>query len=329
MPEPEKPKLPIPLSLIIGLAGLGTFGTLAYKSKLSCIAALIATVIWEAVVAITSKLWTRIEETIVKVIGDRFDILIHEMFAGYQKRYLEHLIHRHHSFDVKGLSTQGIYTLEIDQIYVELTIDPRELSKTSANPVPSTIAPGRHDILTYLQSPPMGNHNFAIIGAPGSGKTTLLKHVTLGLAGHRGPFRKVSRIPLLLFIRDHSEAIGESLSLTLAEIAAENAKKMGIDAPNGWFQRRLERGRCMVLLDGLDEVADAALRQRVANWVETQMQSYGKNRFLISSRPFGYRSNPLAGVTLLRSPAVQLGAGRSFCAQLVSRERDHERAERR
>ena len=34
-------------------------------------------------------------------------------------------------------------------------------------------------------------------------------------------------------------------------------------------------------------------------WVQQQMIAYGKNRFLLTSRPYGYRDNPLDGVTVL------------------------------
>jgi hypothetical protein len=64
-------------------------------------------------------------------------------------------------------------------------------------------------------------------------------------------------------------------------------------------RRQLSRGKCLILLDGLDEVADAILREEVVKWVQQQMHIYALNRFLVSSRPFGYRSNPLSGVMLL------------------------------
>ncbi len=52
------------------------------------------------------------------------------------------------------------------------------------------------------------------------------------------------------------------------------------------------------MLDGLDEVADPAQRKLLADWVERQMKACGQNRFIITSRPFGYRDNPLEGVTV-------------------------------
>ena len=42
-----------------------------------------------------------------------------------EKAYRQHLIYRHRDFDVKGLSTQGIYTLELEQVFVELSIAPQ------------------------------------------------------------------------------------------------------------------------------------------------------------------------------------------------------------
>ncbi|GCE17541.1 hypothetical protein KDK_13410 [Dictyobacter kobayashii] len=52
-------------------------------------------------------------------------------------------------------------------------------------------------------------------------------------------------------------------------------------------------------MDGLDEVADLNTRLKVVEWVQMQMHVYGKNRFVIASRPYGYRDNRLEGVTVL------------------------------
>lgn len=54
-----------------------------------------------------------------------------------------------------------------------------------------------------------------------------------------------------------------------------------------------------MLLDGLDEIADTAQRQQMVDWVQHQMPAYPKNRFVITSRPLGYRSNPLDRVAVL------------------------------
>lgn len=66
-----------------------------------------------------------------------------------------------------------------------------------------------------------------------------------------------------------------------------------------WLWQQLRRGRCLVMLDGLDEVADAEMRKLVVAWVDRQIALHKGNRFVITSRPFGYKSNPLSKVTIL------------------------------
>ncbi len=51
------------------------------------------------------------------------------------------------------------------------------------------------------------------------------------------------------------------------------------------------------MLDGLDEVAEPDVRLALVKWVESQMMTYGRNRFIITSRPYGYRDNPISGMT--------------------------------
>jgi predicted NACHT family NTPase len=51
-----------------------------------------------------------------------------------------------------------------------------------------------------------------------------------------------------------------------------------------------------VLLDGLDEVADANQRKAVGQWVNQQMLNYPNACFILTSRPFGYRDAPLERV---------------------------------
>ena len=76
------------------------------------------------------------------------------------------------------------------------------------------------------------------------------------------------------------------------------AKKEGT-GPAGWFEKQLTKGRCLVMLDGLDEVSNAALLSKVVEWVQQQINNHGNNRFIITSRPFGYRDNPLQSVSVL------------------------------
>jgi energy-coupling factor transporter ATP-binding protein EcfA2 len=207
--------------------------------------------------------------------------------------------------------------LEIEDVYVELEAAPKQAAKVSSDPlVKAPLATGRHDLWNFLGSAQDGFRNFAILGSPGSGKTTLLKHLAVVLAAHRGYHRGVRRTPVLLFLRDHAETIAANPDQSIIEIVNISENKMEIPAPDGWFRREFSKGHCLVMLDGLDEVADSNKRELVAKWVVRQMEAFdANNQFLVTSRPFGYRSNPLNRVTVLEVCPFTLEQTEQFIKQ--------------
>ena len=232
------------------------------------------------------------------------------------REYYTYLLMRHRDFDVKGLTTQGVYTLELERVFVDLGLgfeSQRRPKATSSvfqlegdvvsNPIRAIKdnRRGRYDLWSFLTAKKMQGRNFVIIGPPGSGKTTLLKYVTLVLAAQKSIRSeiRIDKTPILLFLRDHVMAIGQNPDFTLEEAIQSKLMQWGGQRPSGWFTQKLKNGECLVLLDGLDEVADAGMRKLVVEWVDRQMRQYPNNRFIVSSRPFGYRSNPLSDVTVL------------------------------
>jgi predicted NACHT family NTPase len=138
----------------------------------------------------------------------------------------------------------------------------------------------------------------AIVGPPRSGKSTLLQHVTLTLAANRHRrYRSRPYFPILLAIREHAASIIADDQQTLAQLAPRHfsVRRLfpNLDPPPGWFERRLQRGDSLILLDGLDEVADADQRRTIAAWVEWQVRMYSTCRFIVAARPQGYRDAPL------------------------------------
>ncbi|MDZ8053597.1 MAG: GUN4 domain-containing protein [Aulosira sp. ZfuVER01] len=135
-----------------------------------------------------------------------------------------------------------------------------------------------------------------ILGAPGSGKTTLLRHITLLFA-----LRKQSQlyrglpqlVPVLLRLRDVAPAIVADDNFSLAQVIA---KAMGDESSKiqQWFNKQLKDGKCLVMLDGLDEIADDEQRKQVSAWVSQQLQHYQhKLPFILTSRPQAYNQAPL------------------------------------
>lgn len=127
-----------------------------------------------------------------------------------------------------------------------------------------------------------------VLGDPGSGKTTLVRYLTLRLAravladperifqpqelwdGERAwrlPGLGPVRLPILVRISHYAEARQKDPDLPL--VAYLPRYFAGLSVPHAddlgrLLQRLLQEGRCMVMLDGLDEIIDPTDRRNIA-----------------------------------------------------------------
>jgi HEAT repeat protein len=133
-----------------------------------------------------------------------------------------------------------------------------------------------------------------ILGAPGSGKTMLASYFALMLCETAqsdptqiGLERDADYLPVVVRIRDWIL----QPKMGLLEYLRSNAEASLAckELPTGFFEHWLERGRALILLDGLDEVVDEAQRRKVAEQIETFLHQYQDNPAVITSRPAGYR----------------------------------------
>jgi hypothetical protein len=203
-----------------------------------------------------------------------------------------------------GLVTQAEYVLRTRQVYVDVALQPRPVTETvpdgGVGGVPAAPAGVRKPLASFLTP---GNV-LAVLGAAGSGKTTMVRYTALQMAEQRrwpwqAGFWRPRRIPLLLYLRDHAQTILAEQPQNLAAIGAAAPWLEGA-VTERWLQRRLGRGRCVVLLDGLDEVAGARERAAVVGWVNTQIRRYPGNTMVVTSRPLGYEANRVAQADVLQ-----------------------------
>ncbi len=198
------------------------------------------------------------------------------------------------------MKTHKAHDLVLEQVFVDPRLHPQPPHQASADPLhlPEALQ-GTHSIGKYLSNPELANPHLVVLGVPGAGKTTLLKHLALTLIQPKKPSRRLQShtFPILLSLRDHVQAIVDQPTFSLANAVEEHAqRKWQKTIPASWIDRFLKRGKCLVLLDGLDEVADRSTRQVVVTWVERQMVAQEGNRFVLTSRRHGYRENPLDGI---------------------------------
>jgi len=219
-------------------------------------------------------------------------------FSRYQSRYIAYLHDMNSDVDIKGLNIRGTHALGIEQVFVDLSLEP-----TTPQTAPSGIStaaqletsPGQRrmiwDIIGDRQS-----RVLAILGGPGSGKTTLLKHVVMELPARRKsevPAELRRRIPVLITLRQQADAIVSESTIGLADLIRNTLSGFPYAEPQGWFEHILKRGNCVVMFDGLDEVDSETGRASVVEWVERQIATYPANSYILTSRPYGYRDFPI------------------------------------
>ena len=249
---------------------------------------------WLPLGGIPKELWKRWQVRIV----DRLDAALLRRVSRFNRRYREFVLSSLRFIDLKGLPTVGFYTPELDEVFVDVSLAyraPHDVPESLLAQLPADIT-DRHSIADFLDNPqPMV---LAVIGAPGGGKTTLLRHTARVVCRSRRGRRRT--VPILLYLRDHAGAIAANPQIALPTLVRGTLGRYGPDEPPDWFEQRLANGYCVILLDGLDEIARQEDRLAVAGWVERATKQYPKNDFVITSRPQGYRTAPIDGAIVLQ-----------------------------
>ncbi|MFD9792946.1 NACHT domain-containing protein [Streptomyces sp. NPDC059070] len=218
------------------------------------------------------------------------------------------------SMESLGFAALGERTLSMDEGYVDLLLEPLAPDRHDAGAAgPGSDPMWGNDLVRRLSRSP--GRVFVVLGGPGSGKTTLMRYAAsalnrrvslpLGLPG--------TRYPVLLYLRDHTARIVEGDGPDITAVVAGSPRANAL--PTSWLTRWLQRGRCVVLLDGIDEVGGLEERARAMAWVRRQIDTYPRNTWVITSRPYGYRADALAEATVLGIQELGQGQIRRFLLQ--------------
>ena len=219
--------------------------------------------------------------------------------SGFQERYQQSLVDQSCELTTEGFKI-GLPVLNLEDVFVPLRVVTEIPEKIPGAIVTTHNISRSQEIWDFLAQTPKipAYRRLAVIAPPGSGKTTLLKHLTLTYA--KKAYRKHASppfIPVLIYLRDIRHRIVGGQPPSLPELMTEQIQSIPavqpLVPPPNWVNNLLRSGNCLVMLDGLDEVADESQRSSVSQWVNRQMETYRGAAFILTSRPHGFDSNEM------------------------------------
>ena len=226
--------------------------------------------------------------------------------------YLRHVLSHHLSLNLRGIRSSQPIQLSIEDIYISLTTvnqsqHAEPFAPDSADPGEERLPVRSRPLVVHLKELMTRHPRLVILGDPGAGKTTFLSYLALTYARHldgRWPDMMRSRLgysedllPILLPLRDFARhirvrcerGIVEPGPTLLTEFITAHFSQWNLNLPDDFFSLPIEQGGCLLLLDGLDEVADYEERVFIREAVETFVARYPENRYVLTSRIGGYR----------------------------------------
>ncbi|MFC8305246.1 NACHT domain-containing protein [Streptomyces olivaceus] len=224
--------------------------------------------------------------------------------AGFEERYADHIAARYGTLTIYGLDA-GIREWPLDTAYLSLEATRPQVGRDAASR-----AVAAEQVLA-------GHDQVFLRGVAGSGKTTLVQWLAVTASSRvydHGLPHLIGRVPFVLPMRRIVRP-GAELPLPGDFLRAVGAPVAG-EQPPGWAERVLRARRGVLLVDGIDEIADSR-RTAVRRWLRELVRAFPGNLWLVTSRPSAVPEDWLAAEGF--SELVLAPMGRDDVATFVRR----------
>jgi len=212
----------------------------------------------------------------------------------------------HAKLDLAGFKSKLRVPIDLEELYVPLhaMIDLRGIGEAAfadadeAEKHLRDSQAGREIPLAdaFREAGQRRRQGLVILGEPGSGKTTHLKRLLLWClrGGAAGSGLTPDLVPVYLPLREL-----RNLSQGLDAFIEQQVDSPHLGMAEGFGKRLLERGKLLLLLDGLDEVSDVAHRAQVAAWIEQAVRTRPDCIPVVTCRFAGYGGDARLGPQFL------------------------------
>ena len=149
-----------------------------------------------------------------------------------------------------------------------------------------------------LEEALMRCQRFFLLGDPGAGKTTTLRHLAhtyaCGVESNRS-YPAEAWIPIYVRLADWAQQLASSADMDVVDAAVAQLTGTDLDAQSTtqWLRDKARQGSVLLLLDGLDEVADPDLQAGVIERIRSFVQAHSEAHVVIASRTVGFNAPKL------------------------------------
>ncbi|MFG2052010.1 NACHT domain-containing protein [Micromonospora sp. NPDC048935] len=132
-----------------------------------------------------------------------------------------------------------------------------------------------------------------ILGDPGAGKSSLATKLAYDVATSTDDGRR-DLVPFMVVLRDLSAALNEGERSLVEHLVSVCRVPYHVTTGAAAVEYLLLNGRALIILDGLDELADVGLRARVVRQIEGFVAAFPATPVVVTSRRIGYFDAPLS-----------------------------------
>lgn len=251
--------------------------------------ALLASAVSGVAVPIFQSLWGSGGDLVEK-LGKNFDQAAKTKIFKFSNKYAQNYAERHGILKVLGMREP----VKLESVYtaVQFLNDDAIRSFTSIEQLEEVYRQGKgrkFDSQDCQKQPGIEVANkkqyLMVLGGPGAGKSTFLRKMGMeALKGEKGGF-KHNCIPVFIELKRFA-----SSDIDIEKFIIEEFRICGFPVPDQFTAKALERGKLLILLDGLDEVPSQNLNETISQ-IQNFVDTYHQNRFIASCRTAAYRGN--------------------------------------
>ncbi len=218
-----------------------------------------------------------------------------------KKKYFHFLKEKYSQMSFKGLSEGKLISFPLGKIYTKLAFD-REIPPDTKKYLKKKEEMDKLEFIRegkgkeeLLLSNVLDSQYAVITGDPGAGKSTLMKYIALAYVDKQVKERIGSKgdlLPIIFPVAAYAEARKKngSVGYSLTRFIPEYFQGKNLPDLSPLFSKALKQGKALVLIDGLDEVADETERKNMVDDIRSYIVDgkYAKNKFIITCRTASY-----------------------------------------